>query len=363
MAALLFTHDNYLGYLPSDLFPRNNDLDSINQWGQVISGRFNHLHPVFHTLFIWLITRLWLSPAAVVIFQILALSTAIAWGISILDHEGLPAWASWGLAIIFALSPVNSNMVITIWKDIPYSTSLLLFSLIVLRVIFTHGEYLKSRFSWFWLALVSLCVASFRYNGLPIPILTLLLLAVVYRPFWKALIGALVLFLALWLGFRGPVVTVLGAEKSSGLVDQIFVHHIAAHITIGESLTPDEQQIAEKIIPSDEWLYKCCSNVYTMASVGYSDFRNALIDGEIRKLFFGLAVKKPFTEFNHQLCVSSVIWELPGRCGLYWYNPKSAVSWIDENSFFLSEDSHLKNLLPSLSSLLIEMKINPTSAL
>ena len=124
-------------------FPGMMSTDSAIQWKQVISGKFNDLHPVFHTLFIWLITRLWFSPATVALFQILSLSLTIGWGISILDEQGLPTWASWILAVIFAVSPVNAGLVITIWKDIPFSTCLLLLSLLILKVVFSNGEFLK----------------------------------------------------------------------------------------------------------------------------------------------------------------------------------------------------------------------------
>ncbi len=80
-----------------------------------------------------LLTRVWFSPAAVIVFQVITLALTVAWGIKLLSGHGLPAWAGWGLSILFAVSPVNGNMAATLWKDIPYSTCLLLMSLMFLK--------------------------------------------------------------------------------------------------------------------------------------------------------------------------------------------------------------------------------------
>ncbi len=105
--------------------------DSISQWSQLISLQFNDAHPVFHTLLLWLITRIWFSPAAIAICQIIFLSLTAAWGIGTLRGLGLPNWAAWLLAGLFAFNPINGDMVNTIWKDIPYSTALFLLSIII----------------------------------------------------------------------------------------------------------------------------------------------------------------------------------------------------------------------------------------
>ena len=342
-------------------FPGIMTPDSINQWGQIVSGQFNDAHPIFHTLIMWLLTRIWFSPAIIGVFQIGFLSLVVAWGISILDREGLPPWASWLLVVVFSLSPVNGNMVITLWKDLPYSISILFFSLLILKVVISKGVFFQSGISWILFGLTGFCIASFRHNGFPIPFISLIALFLVYRSKWRPLFLATALFLGLWVLFEGPIFHFIRAEQKTGSVEQILVHHIAAHVVEGEKLTPDEEKIANNIIPSGDWQYNCCSNVYTMASPGYSDARNAENSLAIRKLFWVLAIKEPSIEITHQICVSSIVWELPSRCGLYWLNPKSQSSWIDNNPYHLQENSQFKSLLPLLSSLLLSMKSDPTN--
>jgi hypothetical protein len=52
--------------------------DSIDQWTQAQRGVFRDEHPAVHTLLIWLITRLWNSPAAVALLQIVLVASLLA---------------------------------------------------------------------------------------------------------------------------------------------------------------------------------------------------------------------------------------------------------------------------------------------
>ena len=339
-------------------FPGMMSNDSIIQWSQVVSGQFNDAHPVFHTLMIWLITRFWYSPAGVVIFQILTLSLTVAWGIRILDQEGIPTWSSWSLVAIFALSPLNGYMVTTLWKDVPYSTSLFLFSLMVLKIVLTNGSWLDKKMTWVWLGLVSLCVASFRHNGPPIPLLTLLILILVYRLKWKSLLGALVLFVVLYTTIHGPVYSILRVNRNIGYKQLTFVHHIAAHIIEGGPLSPEEEAMAIKILPLDEWKYSCCKNVDVFLAQSYSDENFSRNVGTIQKLFLTLALKEPNIELNHLICISSTVWEIPSRCGQNTFLPINESTWISPVNKFFTENSLLPSMRNILSGILIEFRTN-----
>lgn len=326
-------------------FPGIISPDAINQWRQIQTGHFNDALPVVHTLIVLMITRVWFSPAAVIITQILFLCLTIAWGIHILDERGLPRWAAWTLAMLFAFSPVNSRMVITLWKDIPYSTCLLLFSLMVLKVVFSRGEWLEKKASWFWFGLVGLGISSFRLNGLPVPLFTLIILAIIYRRHWKPIIGALTFFLGLFVLIQGPVYNQLKVDRKEGFKQLIFLHHISAHVVAGGPLTPEEVEMTNRILPFEEWTYDCCTNIRVWRAESYSEKRFAEEAGTIFKLFTSLAVKEPVVEGNHMVCVSSLIWELPSRCKLNREAPPEGETvLVSANTLGLKEES----LLPAL---------------
>jgi hypothetical protein len=344
----------FLTFYPGIITP-----DAVNQWDQIITRQFNDALPVTHTLIVLLITRFWLSPAAVIVVQILSLSLTVAWGISILDEHGLPRWAGWVLVVIFALSPVNGKMVVTLWKDILYSTFLLLLSLMVLKVVFSRGAWLQHRTSWLWLGFVSLGISSFRLNGLPVPFFTLIILAVIYRFQWKPLVAALVFFISFFVIIQGPVYNQLHVDRKTGFKQLLFMHHISAHIVTGGPLTPQEETMASRILPIDEWAYDCCTNIRVWYTPSYSEERFAQESDTILRLFLSLLFREPRVEANHMICVSSLIWGLPSQCKLNHESfPTGQIRWISPNGNNLKENSLIPTLVVPLSK--FEWVINQT---
>jgi hypothetical protein len=129
-----------------------------------------------------------------------------------------------------------------------------------------------------------------------------------------------------------------------GAKQQLFVHHIAAHMVNGGPLSPGEQELAELIVPGSEWEYDCCSAVPTYTSPGYSEERNGENAEKLRTLFFRLLVKEPFVEINHQVCISSLVWEIPSRC-------KSVLFFPYDLSIF-EKTSLLPELIPGFNKVL-----------
>ena len=322
-------------------WPGEMSFDSIAQWGQMVSGSYNNTHPAVHTFLIWLITRLWFSPAAVALFQIICLSLVAAWGIGILLDHGLNLPAGWFISIIFALSPINSTIVITIWKDIPYSTAFLLFSLQILRVIFSRGSWLDKRQNCLGLGLSGLSIMLLRHNGFPVPILSLLIVVLFYRKHWLKIgvtLGAMILS---WAIIQGPMYDALGVKKNTGFEGSVFVHHIAAHIVTGQPLSAEDEQVANLIIPLNEWQYDCCSNVITDHASNFSYEKVAEHSMKIKSLFVKLALEEPGVEFNHIACVSQLVWKSYGSCGFWVSNIISENRLIGENPYGILENSQL----------------------
>jgi hypothetical protein len=332
-------------------FPAVMTPDSIRQWGQVISGQFNDALPVIHTLLVILLTRVWFSPAVVIIFQVLALALTVAWGIHLLMGQGFPRWAGWGLALVFAVSPVNGNLVVALWKDIPYSICLLLLSLMILKTVFSKGAWLGMRFTWLWFTLVSLGISLFRLNGLPVPVVSLIVLALVYREHWKRVAFSLGIFLGVWLLIQGPIYDYLKVDRNTGFKQQVFIHHIAAHIATGAPLTAEESGLASGILPIDQWNYDCCTNIPLWRQSAYSEPRFTEKAADIQRLFVDLAVKEPGVELQHLVCVSSLVWEVPNHCSLTQEKTTAAISWIESNDLGLKETSLLPVLVAKLTKL------------
>ena len=59
-----------LGFAFLGCYPGGVSYDAANQWEQAQSGQFNNWHPVFHTLLIWLVTRVYNHYGFAVLAQI-----------------------------------------------------------------------------------------------------------------------------------------------------------------------------------------------------------------------------------------------------------------------------------------------------
>lgn len=139
--------------------------DSIDQWTQITTGRYVDIHPVFHTLFLWLLTRIYFSPATIAIVQILMLSSLSGGILYYFERLGSSKIVLWGISFLMAVSPVNSDMVITLWKDIPYSTTLLGLTFIFMIIVYSNGKWLYQNKNLLLLGTTALLIFLFRHNG------------------------------------------------------------------------------------------------------------------------------------------------------------------------------------------------------
>jgi len=186
-------------------WPGMMSADSLSQWGQALSGHFNDHHPASHTFLIWLLVRIYPSPALVALTQILALGLLSGYILGFFETQGVPQPVLWAASLIFALSPVNGTMVNTLWKDVLYSTALLSLTFLVYRIGITRGRWLESCWSPVLLGLTGALMSSFRHNGWPLVLATFLLILLVYWRLWSRVAIAAAVFAGALLFIREPV--------------------------------------------------------------------------------------------------------------------------------------------------------------
>ncbi|MFL5357139.1 DUF6020 family protein [Archangium sp.] len=330
--------------------------DSVDQWSQMLHGPIINHHPAFHTMLIWLLTRVWESPAVVALAQVLALSTVFGLAVKELSHWGVPRWLLALMTVGVALSPVHGSMVTTLWKDIAYSIAHLWLFTLLLTLVRTRGEALRSTpFLVLLMASLSL-VALLRHNGVPVAALTLLLLGVIApralrrRVLFGALgvVGAYVLVV-------GPLFRVLDVKPpSSAFLHSIQIHQMGAIAHAErEALPLEDRQLLEAIQPYEIWRdqYTC----YAVDPLLYS--------GKLKGAFFTSPAQKDFIRmwlrqvrehwrliFEHQACVSSLVWRIRQRADgyLYTFNP----SGIAANTLGLKMESKWSWMQEKLWSLL-----------
>ncbi len=331
--------------------------DSLSQWMQAHTLQMEDHHPVFHTLAIRLVTLAWDSPTAVTIAQAAFLSLVAAWGISNLVRRGMPAGIAWLTSLLFAISPVNWLYTATVWKDVPYSISLLWLTLICVEIALSQGRWLTRRKNWAGLVTCCLLVSLFRHNGYPLVILLLPLIILFFRSQWKWTLAALAAVLALRWAVSGPGYRALGASPMpAGLQYALPLHHIGAHVQHGTILSAAERTDIEQLMPLKEWDYSPCSSVPII--LGQNLDAGPLLAHPLRyiHLAFNLFLRDPRPDLEAAAGIGSLVYTIQPACNTYvtplYYKPDTAAgaSWIDYTVAGVSgEDSRLPWLVKPLS--------------
>ncbi len=326
-------------------FPGQMSSDSLDQWGQMLRFDFNDDHPAFHTLSNWLITRLWLSPAAVALAQIITMSVLIGSGLSKLRALGVSPAVLWMACGLFALSPVMGMTTITLWKDIPYSMSILWLTLLLLEVISSKGRWLAA--SWrnmVLLGIASFCVSIFRHNGPPIALGTLLALGFVYRAFWKRVAMVFLIAVTIYGAVSGPLYSVLGVKRLSNVYKyQVIVHQVAATVAAGTPLAPEEVQVLDGIMPVEQWKsrYSCARVTSLISNSPLNEEKLEKGGSSLGRLWPSLFLRNPGAIVNHVLCSGGLVWNVsPSQ--LYLYTIAGGIE--EPNEFRLSTSPKLPRL-------------------
>jgi hypothetical protein len=328
--------------------------DSMMQWSEVQSGQFSDAHPAIHTMLIWVLSRLWNTPAILVIFHILLLSLLTAWGLGELQKRGVSPIILWAGAFLFALFPVNGLMVVSVWKDITYACALFAFFLQFVKIYFSNGKWLENNWNLAGLVLAGLTTAFVRHNGLPVVFASLAVLLLVYRESWRRLVFSTLVFVLLWFGINGPFYSALNVKMYPGFTNILFLDHIDAHIHAGTSLQSDEKAFLESLLPLANWPYNCAdSDIRKMdGPIPFDYFTQST--REPARIAINLFLRDPMVDIRHTLCASSVVWKVNTDHYILLFSfgqlKDGSYTWVMENNFGLVEKSVFPVLIPFLTN-------------
>jgi hypothetical protein len=285
--------------------------DSLDQWSQLLTFHFTSYHPPVHTLTCWLVTRAWLSPAAVGLSQIAALSLLI-WALTrACLFCGAPLALALATGVALILTPALGLMAVTLWKDVPYAICLLWLTFVCWRVAETRGEALGRPATLAALALALAGVSLYRHNGIPVAAAT---------GVWLLAAGP--------AGRRGRTLATLGAAAAvvaAGLVlpvrllnvgtvhpvlrHQAPLHQTAAMIAAGVELPPADVETVAALMPLETWRaeYDCRTAVPILWHVNAAAF--VARESAFESLWLRAVLRHPGITAAHVRCVSGFIWD------------------------------------------------------
>jgi len=326
--------------------------DGLGQWRQMASGNFNDWQSVIYSLLVFILTRIWNSPAVVALAQIISLAVVIAYGLRVFEKNGTNPLMLWCLSLLFAFSPVNMVFTSIVWKDVSYAIAFLWLTTILLQIYLSNGSWIKNWKHVIILSVSAICVAFFRKNGIAISFGVLMLLIPVYFREWKAFCASAGIFVLLYLAVTGPLYSALQiSDESFGQSNLIFLHHFAAHIDAETDLTAEESAYLESFLPLPEWDYWC----YYIGPISYDpDFNRQkfLSSGRINsRLAKNLFLRDPLVDINHTFCASELVWRISNSHGYmksthgFYSWEYGRKGWVIPNDFGIEEASFFPQLI------------------
>ena len=177
--------------------------DTLYQWHQVQRFQFTDWHPAIHTIIIWCLTRIYNNFQFVLIFQafvFMILNSYLCYEIS---RIGLSKKLSKWMFFLTIISPATCFLMMTLWKDISFSISVLGLTEILILTYFSEGKWIESNPHAIVLGVVLALATMLRHNG----VLFTLPFAMVflYLFYSKYVLGSLVLAICLVAFVKFPL--------------------------------------------------------------------------------------------------------------------------------------------------------------
>lgn len=229
--------------------------DSCDSLQQILTGTYSNHHPFWYTMFI----KLFFYPvytvtgnmtAGIITFlvvQILLQSIIFSYTVNCIFRLTSSAKIACLVSAFYVLYPVNAMYASTMWKDIPYSLSILIITVTLANIVIKkHISFLNVIILFF----SCLGTGLFRSNGLACLILTLIGIL-----FWKSTrklafpIGTAII---ICLIATGPLVNKLGVTPNEFIEKfSIPVQQISRVVVDERDLTNDQKNLIESYISLD----------------------------------------------------------------------------------------------------------------
>ncbi len=328
----LFTLTLCFAFYLIAFYPGFMSVDSVEQWRQLVEFKFNNWHPVVSTLFYYLCTRFWYSPASVAAAQIIILSMVFIYGIYVLIKLKVNKIILAVTILFFGLYPVNGLMSITLWKDIMYSIMLLWMTIIILEILITRGEWLGSRLHRTYFIVDALGVIFFRHNGILTFTLIIISLAIIYKKYRKKSIGIIMIVAIIYFIVTIPVFNALKVAKEPSVEALgIPMQQVAAVIKHKGMLNQHQKEFFNRILPLELWASEY--NPYSTNPIKFHDRFDVEYAASNKKEFIEnwvvLLINNPAVSVEAYLKQTSMIWRVVPLPDSYTYTLTPGIAKND----------------------------------
>lgn len=294
----------YLVYLFFVAYPGSVTSDAMWQVIQTHTGNYSVHHPYWHTILIKLFMSLgyglFQNPNAGAAMyngvQALGSAATFAYAVVTLYQRRIPKVYIWLVFAVFAFLPHHITYSGTMWKDVPFGLTMLVFTVAMFRIMRGVGK--KPWLNVAVLILGGIGASVFRHNGWYALLAAFVMLVLFFRKRCKPLILPWILVLAVGWVMNGPAMTWLNVERNNFMEPlSVPIQQIARVIVEDCELTEEETEKLSIIMDLEEipelYWAQCCDPVKDEIKGKNLQY---LIDhkGEYAKLWIQLGLKYPW---------------------------------------------------------------------
>lgn len=310
-------------------YPGVVSYDGNNQWQQVQREIITNGHPFFSTFFMLLLSKIWNSITVVVIYQILLMS--VTWGYlckTVESNGKKQKIIMYIFTVITMLCPLISIYSITVWKDTLYTLYLFLCAIILFD--WSNNNYIFTIPKYCLFGLMIAMVYSYRYNGIIIAILILIMFyiinirlykrKVINKSNLKKCVCVFLSFIIIISAISIPKKILLESSNkklikeskkdiSYSTIDSYMVWMMGAHIKDGNITDKNDIKFLNNIIPLKDW--GNAYNPYLINGTGFvENFDKKYLvkhSPKFERIFIKYSTKYPLTIFNHYLKADALL--------------------------------------------------------
>ena len=292
--------------------------DVSNQWQQAQTGEYNNWHPVFHTLWIWLVTRISHNYSIAIAIQLLLFSVAAARLAVLIKRNGIPGRIILLLVFFVVGSKSVRNTMMYLGKDAMMTILCTVSAGFLVEIYHTKGGWLTKPVHAILFGLCVTFISLIRQNALFFTIPLLLCLFFLFADYRKvfltvfssAVISLLVIKCVVYpcLDIIYPTNTV---EESAGLPMTILAD---AYVSEPEKVDDEARQFLLTLASDAEWKTKYHLHQYN--SIKFEFARELVQEKSLFDLFkyaWNTAKASPASAFESVLQVTGLVWNIDGE--------------------------------------------------
>ncbi len=243
----------FLGFYPGVI-----SKDSVNQLTQIVTGHYTNWHPFYHTNLICVFVSVGLKVfndinfgvALYSLFSIMFVSAAFAYGVVTLYQMHINKKLITAVTLFYMLMPHHILYSFTMWKDVLFSASVLLFTVSAHRYFRKIGA--SSQINKAILILSGFGICLFRGNGLIVLFILVVLLAIRFGKTRLKLCLSLAGVLAVSLILTYPVLNYFHIEQAdTAELSSLPLQQISRTLVENDDITDEQLALISKVADPD----------------------------------------------------------------------------------------------------------------